>query len=122
MAKNKGGRQIKYVYEYVEEIKEKLEAYIEDTEIPIVAEFCYKNYIPRTKIYEFEQLKDSIKRLIDKKETNLERQGLNANNTMSIFSLKQLGWRDNDNSVNSLSESEMEKLRQIASQEMKENI
>jgi predicted CopG family antitoxin len=56
--------------------------------------------VPRQKLYEFaeknEEFNDTIKELIDKKEAQLERLALEKgiDNTMAIFSLKQLGWKD----------------------------
>jgi hypothetical protein len=79
-----------------EDILGKLEKYIEETDIPIVAEFAYLNKIRRQFLYESALLSDAIKRLVDKKEAQLERKGLKGeiDKTMAIFSLKQLGWSD----------------------------
>jgi hypothetical protein len=90
------GRSKTYTEERVKEILVELDIYIANTDIPIVAEFAYQNEIPRQTLYELDDLRDTIKRLIDKKEANLERMALNnkINHTMAIFSLKQLGWRD----------------------------
>lgn len=90
------GRPIKYTKKRINEIKRILEIYIIETDIPIIAEFAYKNHIPRQKLYEFKELNDTIKELIDKKEANLERMALEGEieKTMAIFSLKQLGWSD----------------------------
>ncbi|MCF8012481.1 MAG: DNA-packaging protein [Clostridiales bacterium] len=90
------GRPTKYTKEKLKDIQATLERYIENTEIPILSEFAYQNKIPRQKLYEFEILNDTIKTLIDKKEAQLERKALKneINNTMAIFSLKQLGWKD----------------------------
>lgn len=98
MAKDKhpGGRPIEYTQERLEEIRQSLEQYIDNTEIPILAEFAYMNHIRRQALYEHEELSDTLKRLIDKKEAQLERLFLftNSKQTMAIFSLKQLGWSD----------------------------
>ena len=94
---NKGGRPRKH---HSAEITEKLIAYIEQEAIPILAEFSYKNNIPRTHLYEIAKddikLTDAIKFCIAKKEANLERGALSGevNTTMAIFSLKQIGWSD----------------------------
>ena len=74
----------------------RLEKYVEETDIPIVAEFAYQNRVRRQYLYENPLFQDSIKRLIDKKEAQLERGGLDKSidKTMAIFSLKQLGWKD----------------------------
>ena len=76
------------------DLLQRLERYISETPIPIVAEFAYLNDVRRTLLYEL--YPDTIKKLIDKKESALERGGLNKtiDKTMAIFSLKQLGWRD----------------------------
>jgi hypothetical protein len=96
MSKRPVGRPRKYTREYLAEIVEKLERYIDETPVPVVAEFAYKNRIPRQALYDHEELSDSIKRLIDKKEAQLEILALKGeiNITMAIFSLKQMGWRD----------------------------
>jgi len=93
----KVGRPVtKYTEEYKADILEKFEKYIDDNDIPIVAEFAYKNNIVRERLYEFPELAYTIKRCIGKKETNLEKGVLSGklNAAMGIFSLKQLGWRD----------------------------
>jgi N-glycosylase/DNA lyase len=79
-----------------EDILRKLDKYINETDIPILAEFCYLNNIRRQFLYENKLMSDSIKKLIEKKESQLERKALNKEieKTMAIFSLKQLGWRD----------------------------
>jgi len=120
--KNKGGRPRIYTTEFNIELKEKLEKYIDETDIPIVAEFAYQNFIPRQKLYEFAELNDSIKRLIDKKETALERKGLLSNNTMCIFSLKQLGWKDNLEVNGQIDETELSALKSVAKREIENQL
>lgn len=90
------GRPKKYTDEYVAELTVQLEAYIDETDIPILKEWCYQAGIPSTYVYEIEGLSEPIKRCLDKKEAALERKALNReiDHTMAIFSLKQLGWRD----------------------------
>lgn len=77
-------------------IKDKLDQYIKETEIPIISEFAYLNNYSRQYLYTIEEIQDSIKRLISKKEAQLEKLALTGkiNHTMAIFSLKQLGWKD----------------------------
>jgi hypothetical protein len=72
------------------------EDYIENTEIPIVAEFAARHGLTRQFLYDGEEFSDLIKRCTFKKEAALERQALvgSVNCTMAIFSLKQLGWSD----------------------------
>jgi hypothetical protein len=90
------GRPVKYTPEVIEDLLIKLNDYIEKNTIPIVAEFAYKNNIPRKQLYEIPEINDTLKRLIDKKEANLEK-GLLSGKLVAagaIFSLKQLGWKD----------------------------
>ena len=88
------GRPVEYTEERKAEIGNKLLEYIEETEIPIVAEFAYLNDIRRQSLYE--HFSDTIKKLIDKKESVLEKMGLKGelNPTIAKFSLAQLGWSD----------------------------
>lgn len=85
-----------YTDDHIEKLKKALDKYIQNTDIPIVSEFAYQNNIRRQFLYENPILSDAIKKLIDKKEAQLERKGLTGeiNTTMAIFSLKQLGWKD----------------------------
>ena len=90
------GRPKAYNDEQVAEIVVKLTEYVTDTTIPIIAEFAYQNDIPRHALYEYDEFSTLLKKMIDKKEANLERMALNKEieKTMAIFSLKQLGWKD----------------------------
>ncbi len=92
----KTGRPKKYTPAVLKKIIAKLVAYIKSEEIPIIAEFAYKNNFGRQMLYEHIELSDTIKKLISKKEANLEKLALVGaiNPTMAIFSLKQLGWSD----------------------------
>jgi hypothetical protein len=92
----KVGRPRTYSKEQIEEIKEKLSNYIDNSSVPIIAEFAYQNDIPRQTFYDYEEFSTLIKKLLDKKEAQLERGALSSilNSTMAVFSLKQLGWRD----------------------------
>jgi hypothetical protein len=71
--------------------------YIDESDVPILAEFAYQNDVPRQTLQQMEELSSAIKKLIDKKQANLERGALGGqlNTTMAIFSLKQMGWKDN---------------------------
>lgn len=71
-------------------------AYIEAKDIPIVAEFAYQHSVPRELLYDWEEFSTLLKDCIAKKESALERKALSGeiNVTMAIFSLKQLGWSD----------------------------
>ena len=89
-------RPIKYTKKKIKEINLLLEEYIKENDIPIVCEFAYKNDIRRATLYDIPELSYTIKKLLEKKEANLERMALNReiDKTMAIFSLKQLGWKD----------------------------
>ena len=91
-----GGRPKKYTKEFLLDIAEKFEKYIEETEIPIIAEFAYQIDFPRSSLYQFEEFETLLKKCIDKKESVLEKYALlgHVNPSMAIFSLKQLGWTD----------------------------
>ena len=93
---NEVGRPRTFTDEQVAEIRDKLVQYIATTEIPIVAEFAYQNDINRQILYDYPEFSTLTKKLIAKKEAQLERKGLmnEVNSTMAIFSLKQLGWTD----------------------------
>ena len=94
----------------VDEICRALDSYTEQClkqkEVPILKEVFVKkgwnyNYITITlngRLLEEgdERLETSIRNLIDAKEYMLERLGLKGkiNTTLAVFSLKQLGWRD----------------------------
>ena len=84
----------------VENIIPIIEKYIEEKELPIFKEVCYLNNWDSSHIYELardnEELDHTIKKLIDKKEKELEQGGLTGKykTAMAIFSLKQLGWKD----------------------------
>lgn len=83
-----------------DEMIEIIDTYTEAEDIPILKEVCQLNRWNHKYIYELadknEKLSESIKMLIYKKEVSLEKLGLMGivNSTMAIFSLKQLGWTD----------------------------
>lgn len=74
--------------------------YTKNTDYPILKELCYLKHYNYDTIMKYqrdnEELMQSIKELLYKKEAFLEKNGLlgNINSTMSVFTLKQLGWRD----------------------------
>jgi hypothetical protein len=90
------GRPVEYTPERIQEIKEAMERYIDENSVPIVAEFAYLNDIRRQKLYEIPELSDTLGKLIDKKEAQLEKGGLSnaLNASMAKFSLAQLGWSE----------------------------
>ena len=93
-------RPTKYTDDVIDEIAVAINEYTIATDIPIAAEFAWQNSIPKSTIYNLaekhEGLLEAIKRLTDKKEAQLERMCLNGkiDKTMAVFSLKQLGWKD----------------------------
>lgn len=93
---NPVGRPIEYTPERIQEIKEAMERYIQETDVPIVAEFAYLNNIRRAILYEIPELSYTVGKMIDKKESQLERGGLTGeyNASMAKFSLAQLGWSE----------------------------
>lgn len=89
-------RPRKYLDTQINELTEKFRQYIEETDIPIVAEFAYLNDIDRTLLYDKPEFSTLLKKCIAKKEAQLEKKSLmgEVNTTQAIFSLKQLGWKD----------------------------
>ena len=84
----------------INKVRLALEEYTETTEIPIIADFAYKNHINRQTLYDLAEMdskfSDAMKRIIAKKESALEIKALSGDvvPSMAIFSLKQLGWSD----------------------------
>lgn len=87
----------------IKEMVQKINNYTDNTklpDIPILKEICVENdwnydYIMKLQ-RDNEELRQSIKRLLMKKEVLLEK-GMTGGQLVasaSIFSLKQLGWRD----------------------------
>ena len=79
-----------------EQLFKKFEKYINDTTLPIIAEFAYMNEVDRNYLYDNAIFSTLLKRCIAKKEANLEKGALTGklNPSMAIFSLKQIGWKD----------------------------
>lgn len=77
-------------------LREEFLQYVEETEIPKVAEFAYTRGISRDQVYDWPELTDALKACIAKKEAALETKALagDVNCAMAIFSLKQIGWTD----------------------------
>ena len=95
--------------------------YIAKADPPIVAEYAHMHGITRQYLYELadreksngnSEISDTIKKISEAKEIILERKGLSGdyNATMSVFSLKQLGWKDRQEIVD---ETALAKLDQI---------
>ena len=79
-----------------EQLFDKFKKYINDTTLPIIAEFAYMNDIERQYLYDNQMFSTLLKKCIAKKEANLEKGALTGklNPSMAIFSLKQIGWKD----------------------------
>ena len=99
MAKKRGrkphsGR--KYSDADIKRIIAEFDAYIENTTIPIVSEFCYTHDVLKDDLYNYEEFYPVTRRCIAKKEAMLEKLSLTGqiSTTQAIFSLKQLGWKD----------------------------
>lgn len=90
--KHPGGRPPNLSPARIKELKAKFEKYIDDTDIPILAEFAYQNDISRQSLYDYEQFSTLREKCINKKSANLQKFGLfNVTNpAVTIFSLKQL--------------------------------
>lgn len=91
------GRRNKWGYRQRLAVRKQLEEYVRKTAIPSVAEFAYKNSVPRTQLYRWEELEETMDLLRAKREANLEKQLLAEDSkkaTGAIFALKQLGWSD----------------------------
>jgi hypothetical protein len=88
-----GGRPREYDREA---LAREFEAYIEVTNIPIVAEFAAERGLYKDLLYKWPEFFTLIKTCTTKKEAALERAMLrNEVSTVgAIFSLKQLGWSD----------------------------
>lgn len=82
-------------------LAEEFRAYIDANDIPIVAEFAYQHNVDKQLLYDWEEFSYLLKTCTQKKETALERLALkqDVNVTMAIFSLKQLGWSDKNETV-----------------------
>lgn len=105
----KRGRPVTWTEEKLDDLANRCIKYTEETEIPILAEFCYENGILREQIYELAKKSDilsyAIKSIMNKKQTQLEKKALNGeiNTTMAVFSLKQMGWSDKVEQKNEIS-------------------
>jgi len=115
----------KYSKKFKGDLLRAFEEYVDNTEIPVIAEFAYKNKIPRSTLYEFKEFEYMRQICIDKKEANLEKLALTKeiDSSMAIFSLKQLGWSDKNQSTitaevnNPFKDLTLDELRKLASDE-----
>lgn len=81
-------------------LKSDIIEYTNTAEYPILKELCYQKHYNYDYVMQLqrndEELSQSIKELLYKKESYLEREGIKGNiaQTMAVFTLKQLGWKD----------------------------
>ena len=96
----------------LKKVNKEMRIYTEETDIPILAEFAYTHGYQRSELYKHPELSNAIKNMLSKKEAQLEKLGLmnQVNNTMAVFSLKQLGWSDKQHLEYSEVESEGHQL------------
>ena len=124
------GRPPEYSEKQIAELLKAFERYIEENDLPIIAEFAYMNNIDRTLLYDRQEFATLVKKAVAKKESRLERGLLTGeyNAPGAIFSLKQLGWRDRQeiehsggvkqtvtHDLRSLSPEELAQLEQLLS-------
>lgn len=117
MRKRGAGRPPTYTDSDIAELVDKFRKYIDETDVPIIVEFCYQNEIDKTLIYDKPEFATLRKKCVMKKEAALERGALTGvlEKTTAIFSLKQLGWKDKATKVvfvdpKTLSDKELEEL------------
>jgi len=91
-----GGRPRKFTRKQEKELLQAFEEYIDTEDIPIIVDFCTKRKILKQNLYDREEFSTLLKRCTAKKEAALEKGMLYGDLVPSaaIFSLKQLGWSD----------------------------
>lgn len=100
----------------IEDLINDADAYIESANPPILAEYAHLHGITRCYLYQLaeenKELSNTIKKISEAKEVKLEKNALNGiyQPTMAIFSLKQLGWRDSTEIVDTKA---IEKLDEV---------
>lgn len=117
MPPRKVGRPPKFEEPEKQELVSKFERYIEENDLPIIAEFAAQNGLWKSYFYDHPEFANLIKIATTKKEGALERGALTRqyDTGMSAFSLKQLGWRDKEAKIvfvdpKTLSDEELKKL------------
>ena len=115
MAK-RGPKTKNYTKKRRKELVELLTKYIKETDMPTLAHFGANNGVPKSSLYDIEELDELREMATTKKEAFLEREGISKNSTRSItfiiFALKQLGWTDNTKNLNVNLESDLEALEE----------
>lgn len=105
------GRPQKY---NIEEMVDIICEYTDNTVLPILKEVCYLNGWNFDTLMNLERQNEdlnwAIKRLLQKKEVEVERGGLigKYNQTMAVFTLKQLGWKDKQDIELNTSDNDLE--------------
>ena len=100
----------------IEDLINDADEYIANADPPIIAEYAHQHNITRHYLYMLaeknEELLNTIKKISEAKEIMLEKKGLSGEYaaSVSIFSLKQLGWKD---SVDTVDTKAIEKLDAI---------
>jgi hypothetical protein len=91
-----------YSNERIVELTNSFNKYIEETEMPIISEFAFLNNVRREFLYENSIMSNIRKQAILKKESYLERAGLDnkVNSAICRLSLMQLGWLDRTQTEN----------------------
>ena len=115
------------------QIIKKMMRYTEDTQLPILKEFCYENELDYKYFLQLcadnPELDKARCRLLTKKEIQLEKALMTgANNTAFIFQLKQLGWKDNpeplvinnNTTVNNKTQIHTERLKKLSTEELED--
>jgi len=90
-------KQKKWSERQIKSIRARLKEYIQKTQVPSIAEFAVQEGVPRGRLYEWDEMADTLDLLRAKRESYLEKQLLDPqtkNSTGAIFALKQLGWSD----------------------------
>jgi len=79
------------------EVRARMQEFIRKEACPSIAKFAIEYDVPRRRLYEWEELEETIDMLRAKREKYLEEKllfGDEKKATGTIFALKQLGWTD----------------------------
>lgn len=103
MARTKGAKGLHARYN-ISYMVQAIRKYTDATPLPILKECCYQNHWNYNYFIslqsEHEVLRNAVVDLLTKKEIQLERFLMSGqNNTAAVFSLKQLGWKDEPNPI-----------------------
>jgi len=91
------GTWVKYSPKHKKILLANLKIYLEETEYPQLAEFCYNNDVDRPTMYQWPEFNNTRKKLREKQQASLVHNTLTGkfNPAMAIFCLKNNhGWRD----------------------------